>query len=289
MTTSIGFTTAKTKLLAEYNANQANGAAIPYVAKTKPYYSTGQLQWTVVSAGFTANQIAVAKLLVGQTIELFAYKLGDAIPFGPGGNTRPALEDDTNLSRPRQTNGVEDFAIEGISCTCRGLRQDYSAAAFTGTNTTDADILNALGGKAQLWDPAAIVAPPQMYSPFNLEMAMWEAAKKAISVELEWDRSRVEKLFRADALVEGGGVSYLRSSGEPTTDNRTRVPEGYLWRRDGLPDSEMIMRFVVRETVLFPINLVGPLGQTTNGQPNNIWMDFTARLHGLSLAYPSQN
>jgi hypothetical protein len=278
-----GFLTQKTKLIGEYDATKA-----PYIAKTKPYYSTQQFILPVVdSLPTTSPTVAHAVLRVGSIVEWFGYKLGDQIPYGPGGATRLATEADTNLSKPRETNGVEDFVFDGISMTCKSMRSDYSAAAYSGT---DADVINALQGKNAIYDPAAIDEVPQLFSPFNLENALWEAIKSAIAIEIEWDRTRVEKIARADAFVEGGGRSYLKASGEPTTANRYRIPEGYLWRRQGMPDDELIVRGTVREPVIVPITLINPSNAAAGVKvPNNLYLDITVRLHGLSLSVPSQN
>lgn len=282
MTQDVGFQTQREKMIAQYKANGGS-----FIAKTKPYYSTQQLILPVVDAlPLNAPTVAHAKLTVGQQILFFAYKLGDQIPFGPSGATKLATDADTNVSKPRLTNGVEDFVIEGISMTCKSVRLDYSSTLYSGS---DADVKNAFVGKANIFDPAAIDTPPQMYSPFNLEAAIWEAIKTCCSIEIEWDRSRIEKLFRGDQMVEGGGRSYLRSSGEPTTNNRVRIPEGYLWRREGMPDSELVVRLTVQETTVIPINLVSVAGGSTTGVPNNLYVDLTARLHGISLCVPSQN
>ena len=71
--------------------------------------------------------------------------------------------------------------------------------------------------------------------------------------------------------------------------HRYRIPEGYLWRREGLPDAEFVTRGRTPEAVVVPISLIATQGGATLQLPNNLWLDVTVRLHGLVLSNPSQN
>jgi hypothetical protein len=274
------FTTQKTKLISQYNALGQN-----YEAKTKPYKSSQQFQWTVLDAlpGGAAT-MAHAILKVGQIVTWFGYKLGDNIPYAQG--SRIAVESDTNLSKPRQTNGVEDMVIEGISATCKSARVQYTTTIFTGT---DPDDVAAFIGQRAIYDPGALDSPPQLWSPVNGEMVLFEAMKPLVAIEFEWDRRRVEKIGTLDEIPEGGAKSFLHASGDPRTDNRYRIPEGYLWRREGQPDSEFITRGTVAEAVVVPISLVATQGGATLQLPQFLYLDVTIRLHGLALSLPSAN
>lgn len=279
------FQTQKTLLIQQYDQ-----LGKPYEAKTKPYISTQQLALAVVDA-FPAGAITMAHAVMraGQQVLWFSYKLGDNINYGPANVTRVALETDTNQTKPRMTNGVEDFVVEGVSCTLKDQRLDYASTVYSGA---DPDVVNAYLGKTILYDPAALSSPPQMFSPFTLEKAIFSAIAPAIAVEFQWDRRRIEAIGRLDQFVEGGGKSFLNANGDPRTDNRYRIPEGYLWRREGQPDSEMVVRGFCPEAVVVPINLIIPpnnSGSTTNVKPNDLFLDITLRLHGLSLSLPSGN
>jgi len=258
----------------------------PYEAKTKPYKSSQQFQYNVVDALPGSAVMAHAILRVNFLVTWFSYKLGDALPYGPAGVNRIAVESDTNLSKPRQTNGVEDMVIEGISATAKSLRVEYTTTIFTGT---DPDDIAAYLGTRAIFDPASLMAPPQMFSPFNLEVPLFEAMKPITAIEFEWDRRRVEKIGTLDEIPEGGAKSFLRASGDPRTDNRYRIPEGYMWRREGQPDSEFIVRGTVAEAVVVPISLIATQGGSTLQKPNNLYLDVTVRLHGLALSLPSAN
>jgi hypothetical protein len=281
------FVTQRSKLIAMYNAMSGPGGTVAYEAKTKPYKSAQQFIFPVVDA-FPIGAIVMAHAVLRQQTqaEWFSYKLGDNIPFGPAGVTRTALEGDTNLSKPRQTNGVEDFVIEGISATCKSRRIDYPATSFTGT---DPDDISAYAGGKVIYDPASLMSPPQMMSPNTGEDALFEALKPVCAIEFEWDRRRVEKIGTLDEIPEGGAKSFLRASGDPRTDNRYRIPEGYLWRREGQPDSEFITRGRISEAVVIPISLIGTLGSAILVKPNNLYIDVVIRLHGLALSLPSAN
>jgi hypothetical protein len=281
-TASPAFVTQKTKLIQTYNAGGQN-----YEAKTKPYKSSQQFQWNVVDAlpGGAAT-MAHAILRVNTLVTWFAYKLGDQIAYGPAGSTRLAVESDTNLSKPRQTNGVEDMVIEGISATCKSARVQYTTTIFTGT---DPDDVAAFLGQRAIYDPAALDSPPQLWSPVNGEMVLFEAMKPLCAIEFEWDRRRVEKIGTLDEIPEGGAKSFLHASGDPRTDNRYRIPEGYLWRREGQPDSEFITRGTIAEAVVVPISLVATQGGAALQLPVSLFIDVTIRLHGLALSLPSAN
>jgi hypothetical protein len=250
------FVTQRNKLIAQYNALNQN-----YEAKTKPYKSSQQFPFIVIEP-FPATTPVMAHAVLRQNFraEWFSYKVGDTIPYGPMGVTRVAVESDTNLSKPRQTNGVEDFVIEGISATCKSARVEYPSGTFTGT---DPDDVAAYIGQRAIYDPAALASPPQLWSPVNNEMVLFEAMKPLCAIEFEWDRRRVEKVGTLDQIPEGGAKSFLHASGDPRTDNRFRIPEGYLWRREGMPDAEFITRGTIAEAIVVPISLIAPLGGTT--------------------------
>ena len=275
------FVTQRTRLLKQYDA-----LGQPYEAKTKPYKSAQQFQWVVLDAFPGTAVMAHAILRQNLIVTWFGYKLGDSIAYGPSGVTRIAVESDTNLSKPRQTNGVEDMVIEGISASCKSARVQYATTVFTGT---DPDDQAAYLGTRPIYDPASLASPPQLWSPFNSEMVLFEALKPQCAIEFEWDRRRVEKIGTLDEIPEGGAKSFLHASGDPRTDNRYRIPEGYLWRREGMPDSEFIVRGTITEAIVVPISLIATQGGAVLQTPINLYIDVTIRLHGMALALPSAN
>lgn len=279
------FSTSRNRVLRELQ-----DAGLLFQANTKPYKSTLPFQFDIVDAAPSPNPTtAMAICRKGQRIELFAYGVGDSIPYAPGlAVNRAATEADTNLSKGRRTNGVEDMVIEGVSLTHKCTRVEYLAAAAGALVADPVDIL-CYRGQAALYDPGAVVAPPQCNSPANLEDPLWNGIAPHLAVEFEFDRTRVVKIGTCDEIPEGGAKSFLRSNGDPRTDNRYKVPEGMIWRRQGLPDSEFVMRITVADDICIPLNLVTLPQGTTPAVPQRIYIDITGRLHGMALAGISKN
>jgi hypothetical protein len=259
-------------------------------ASTKPYKSSAQFTFTVTDAsGGTAYLVGTA----GQTLEFFNYGMGQPIDWAD--TTKKSTESDTNQETANQTNGTEDYVIEGLSATVKGVRVQYFSAkgpvpgSISGLNPAVRDMYLGL---TPILDPAALVAPPQVQSPANLEDVLFEAIKPHLSLALEWDRTVAEKIGTLDELPEGGAKSFLRASGEPRVGNKYEIPEGYLWRRSGEPDSKLVVRATMNEAVVIPITLVNPppspLG-TTPVAPIAVYVDVTIRLHGMSASIPSRN
>lgn len=273
----MAFQTAREKLLRTYEKAKAD-----YIANTLPLHSTRTIRFDVPAGAVdAANNVAFAVARENQVIPFFDYGLGDNINLGP--LATQARECETNLAKGKSTNGSSDFVIEGVGFSCRGAR---IVTAFNPTGD-DADVEAAAAGNAVIFDPGAILAPPQVHSPFNLENGMFQALLGYMSLEFEWDRSRVEKLGVVDLLPQAGAASYLRANGEPSSDNRYRIPEGYIWRRDGQPDSEFVARVRLDRALVVPINL----SQYANADvtPTAIHLEVTMRLFGLNLRLPSAN
>ena len=289
------FQTQRKKVIEAYKA-----AGEPFVASTKPYKSTVSLTFTRANT-ITASSVAWLIARANQRLQWFAYKIGDVVPGNAALTTpyRAALECDTNISKARTTNGAEDFVIEGMSASNRSVRVSYNAgdggsgtgAATNLNDVTDTDALNAIRGGVPIYDPGALYTPPQVQSPFNLENGLYRAVAGHISVEFEWDRGRIVKMGTLEQIPEGGAYSYLRAVGEPSTNDRYRIPEGYLWRREGQPDCEFVTSGVLQEPVAVPIlNVAVPESVTPAVAVLGVVMlDIVVRLHGLSVKLPSRN
>lgn len=286
------FMTQRRQMLQAYaEANQ------PFTASTKPYKSTTGWVFTGTNTVVTSSvRWLVARF--NQKCEWFSYKIADVVPQNPApaAGYRTATEADTNISKARTTNGAEDFIIEGLSATCRSVRISYNSAdggafSIAGSDLADPDVASCLFGGEPILDPGALYAPPQVQSPFNLENTLYRLISPHIAVEFEWDRSRVAKIGTLEQIPEGGANSYLRTSGEPSTNDRYRVPEGYLWRREGQPDSEFIVRGTLTEPVCMPILSVSLPSSVTPAVATigKVWIDVVVRLHGLSVKLPSRN
>jgi len=279
------FETQRSRLLKKYGIAEGD-----FIARTKPYRSTAQLLFEVqnpLPASSPTMAFAIAR--GGQTLTWFNYGIGEQIPYGFQ-ETRSANQSDTNLSKGGRTNGTDDFVMEGLSCTNKGKRVQYAANTTPAETPSDSDASQAYVGKRPIYDPGSLVCPPQMFSPFNGENAMFQAVLPFITLDFVFDRGRMETIGSLDEIGEGGPKSLLNSNGEPNPQNRYKVPEGFLWRRSGEPDSEFIARGTLVESVVIPISLVGLGGQTSAlTVPRYIMLDIGLRLHGLSISLPSKN
>lgn len=263
-------------------------AKIPFVATSKPYKSTLYLPFeiadTVTGAASTVSHIVFRK---GTTLQFFGYGLNDPIPDGVGGTT-PATDAETNQQKGTRTNGAEDFVIEGVSFTAASKRVE--TVVPNGVTLTDSDVEGFYAGTVDGLDPAAIARPPQVDSPFNLEEALLMAVAPFMSITFQWDQQRIDKVGTMDQIGEGGAKSFLRANGEPLNANRYKIPEGYLWRRDGEPDSQFVSIVKLERSVVVPISAIAIFGATAvDTVPEAGAIRLTMRVHGLRVTVPSQN
>lgn len=285
----VGFTTQRKRLLDQYK--QA-GQAI--TCRTIPYQSTGVFKFDIVDSALTAAPgVAYAVARKNQVLTLFNYGVGDQIFLGGSGNVQ-ATEGDTNQGEGSRTNGAEDFVIEGVGFYARSARVKYASSTgnlYDGTGKpTDTDVLLALAGDLPMYDPAAINMPPQAQSPFNLENGMFQSLIDLISVDFLFDRKRTEKIGTVNVMPCASAKSQLRANGTPENSNMYRIPEGYLWRRAGQPDSEFTANLTLQRALVVPINGIVPyvVGGVT-AVPTTLWLEVTMRLFGLAVDLPSAN
>jgi len=286
-----GFSTQRKKLLKQYAS-----AGQDIVCRTIPYQSTGVFQFDVVDSALgTPPGVAYAVARKNQVLTLFNYGVGDQINLGgTGGNTR-ATEADTNQGEGSRTNGAQDFVIEGVGFYARSARVAFSSGTgnlYAGTGRpADADVLASLAGDLPTYDPAAVNMPPQAQSPFNLENGMFQSLIDLISVDFLFDRKRTEKIGTVNVMPCGSAKSMLRANGNPENSNIYRIPEGYLWRRAGQPDSEFTANLTLQRALVVPINGIIPYvtGAASAAVPTTIWLEVTMRLFGLAVDLPSAN
>jgi len=264
-------------------------AGQPFVASTQPYHSTRAIRFEVVDAD-TTNGVAWAIAAAGQTLDFFTYGVGDRIVLGNQQNYQ-ATEAETNLAKGKSTNGASDFIIEGVGMHSRAMLVEYTTGSSPLVGTpTNACVEQAVTGLTPIIDPAAIIMPPQGQSPANLEEPLFQAITPFLSLEFEWDRKRVEKLGVCDILPQAGAASYLRTNGQPRSDNRYGIPEGYVWRRDGEPDGEFAARMRLQRCIACPINLRTEVASaTTFTVPSDIQLEIVMRVYGLEVQLPSAN
>jgi hypothetical protein len=282
------FMTQRRRMIESYKA-----AGEPFSASTKPYKSTISFTYTTVNY-ISASSVAWLIAQGGQNFDYFGYKIGDNVP----GNTasapgyRSATEGDTNLSKARTTNGAEDFVIEGMSASHANTRLNFGIGnSASPPNITDNTVTQAIAGIVPMADPGSLYSPPQIFTPFNLEDMPYRALAPNVALEFQWDRGKIVKIGTLEQIPEGAANSYLRASGEPSTNDRYRIPEGYLWRREGQPDSEFIVRATLTQPVAIPVlTVLGPSSSTPfTIYPGYTILDCVMRLHGLSVKLPTRN
>lgn len=286
----LGFTTQRKKLLKQYA-----DAGSQITCRTIPYQSTGVFQFDIVDAALTTVPgVAYAVARKNQTVTLFNYGVGDQINLGGTANTR-ATEADTNLGEGSRTNGAEDFVIEGVGFYQRSCRVAYASGGgnlYGGTGKpVDLDVLASLAGDLPTYDPAAINMPPQFQSPFNLENGPFQSLIDLISVDFLFDRKRTEKIGTVNVMPCASAKSMLRANGNPENSNQYRIPEGYLWRRAGQPDSEFTANLTLQRALVIPINGIIPYvtGAAADAVPTTLWVEVSMRLFGLAVDLPSAN
>lgn len=141
MAEKVMFLTQRSKIMQAYQ-----DAGQPFNASTKPYKSTVSFTFNAV------NPIVAATVFwfvapSGVPLTWFGYKLNDVVPSSgaqslAGTTYRSANEADTNISKARTTNGAEDFVIEGMSASCRGVRMGLAGAA----EIVDTSVASCLSG-----------------------------------------------------------------------------------------------------------------------------------------------
>jgi len=282
------FSSQRSRLLKGYKeANQA------VVCATQPYHSTAVFKGEVVDADSTfAPGVAFLKFAKNQVLSFFNYGLGDNVQLGGSAGASVATDAETNLGKAASTNGAMDFVIEGIGFHTRGQRVQYATTGVPVSQVADPAVIAAVTGNGPIYDPAAILMPPQVQSPFNLEQGVFQSLLGISSLELTFDRQRIFPLGTVDLLPQAGGQSMLRANGLPTNDNRYRIPEGYLWRKDGMTDSDLLVTVTLQRDLIVPINRITNFHDTegtSNFAPQFVWVECVLRLFGLGVNMPSAN
>jgi hypothetical protein len=286
--------TTRERLLAEYAADNAQIAR----ASTRPYKSrlpfrlraTNPIPNAAPSTGF------FAVLQAGDSQDFFGFGLqAPNIAWTPTFNKKITLAD-TNQTSGHNTNGVEDFCIESMSHSLGGVRVEYDptqqAASFpAGSLITDADVVAAFLGQREIVDPGSLLAPPQLTSPFNLEVPIHRAVRSNMSVNYLWDNKNQIQIGTLDQLPEGAGQSYLAANGTPEVANRYKIPEGYAWRAKSRTDGDFVVRVKVEDTVVVPCSTVSLMNAVpaVTPVPNALYLDFIVRVHGVGFTMIGSN
>lgn len=284
--------TTRERLLAEYKNDSAQIGR----ASTRPYKSRLPFFWTIVNALGTVAVpgtllTAFALLKQGQQQDFFGFGAqANGVQWTPAFPKKVTLAD-TNQTNGHNTNGVEDFCIESMSHSLGGVRVEYSAATVAARALViDQDAIAALLGQREIADPGGLISPPQLTSPFNLEVPLHRAMRSNVSINFLWDNKNQIQVGTLDQLPEGAGQSYLAANGTPEVANRYKIPEGYAWRAKSRTDGDFVVRAIVEDTIVAPINLTPIMGlDAVNDVPVRLWLDLILRVHGVGFTKIGSN
>lgn len=273
-----------------YVLDQYSGSQVPFIATTKPYHSVHTLRFEVVDVDTVyGHGFLVASK--GQTLRFFTYGVGDRMEFGAQTDFT-ATDAETNLARGKSTNGAEEYIIENIAMFARGARLKLKVPASVHGSLapiTDARVVGALNGTVSVRDPGSLIAPPQVHSPANLEDALYQAVSAQMSARLTFDRKTFDPLGTCALFPQGGAASYLRANGEPSFRNRYLVPEGYLWRRDGEPDSDFQLIAELENDVVIPCNIPRNFDDSLYVVPSDVYLEIVCLIGGLGIGVRGRN
>jgi hypothetical protein len=286
------FNSKRTDLLDLYGKN-----GVPFLATTRGLQSTRSIQFDVVDPDLATNTIGYLVARKGQVINFFNYGMNDSIELSGDLNHR-ANESDTSLTKGSRTTASADLAIEWITSHPRAIKMAYAEAAqapfypdFVAATTPATDpVLQMLRGQVPIVDPFGMVLPADIGSSATLQHVLYQAIASHLTCRFEWDNGdRTEKMGTFDQFVEGGGASYLNSNGEPSVNNKFRIPEGFIWARESQPASEMQVVAKLENDVAIPYTpLVAAL---TSGHPHLTfaWVEIQLRVGGILLRVPGSN
>jgi hypothetical protein len=284
MTDDAQFTTKRTDLL---NAYKRNG--VPFLATTRGLHSVRSLQFDAVNISGGIIGYLVARR--GQSLVFFNYGINDAIQLAANPAHR-ATEADTSLTKGSRTTASADLSIEWITMHPRAIKAEYNQgppwSQFL-TPPADPSVASALGGMTAIVDPFGLIIPGEVSSSATLQHVLYQAVAPHLTCRFEWDNAdRTEKIGTCDQFVEGGGASYLNSNGEPSVNNRFRIPEGFLWARESQPASELQVICTLQEDVVIPYT---PIAQLFVAQPVLVstYVEILMRLGGMLLRVPGSN
>lgn len=281
------FQTKRSELLAMYEKN-----GVPFLATTRGLHSVRSLKFEVASVD--ANGVIgwlVAKK--GQVCNFFNYGIGDAIELA-GEASHRASEGDTSLTKGSRTTASADLSIEWITMHPRSIKVQYAAASLSALlPAATTELTAALLGAAPIVDPFSMAVPSAVGSSATLQHVLYGAVAPCLTCRFEWDNAdRTEKMGTCDQFVEGGGASYLYANGEPSVNNRFRIPEGFLWAREGQPASELQVICTLQNDIVIPYTPVANLLGAPPAAPptmNAVYVEIMMRLGGMLLRVPGSN
>lgn len=282
--------TKRTEVLDMYHKNGQ-----PFLATTRGFQSTRSIQFDVVDLG-AGGAVGYLVARRGQTIIFFDYGQGEQIQLSGNPNHR-ATEAETSITRGMHTTASADLVIEWITMAPRANKLQYQIATpnqfpdfVAGVMAANDPMLTALQGQKPFSDPFGVVMPADVGASATLESVLYHAIAPFLTCRFEWDNAdRTEKMGTVDQFTQGGGASFLHANGNPDVGNRFRVPEGFIWAREGQPASEMQVVCTLQDDVVVPYTPVaGPLTGTHTPLVAT-WCEIVMRVGGLLVRVPGTN
>lgn len=277
------FPTKKQELITAYAQNGK-----PFILTTRGLHSTRSLQFDVVNQS-AQGQIGYLVARRGQQLNFFNYGVNSPITLSGDAN-HISTDGDTNLTKAFTTPGSSDLAIEWITTGPKAIKAAYAVTTGFVAAGIDLSVANALAGRVSVADPFAINFPPEIAASATLEHVLYQAVAPHLTAKFEWDNAdRTEKMGTFDQFVQGGGASYLRSNGEPSVANRFRIPEGYLWAREGQPSGQMQVVARLEDDVVIPFTPTSAPLDNSFPALTNVWVEICMRVGGAMLRVPGSN
>ena len=284
--------TKRNELLSAYERN-----GVPFLATTRGLHSVRSLQFDVVQldAGGAIGFLVARR---GQVLEFYSYGMADQIILSGNPNHR-ATEAETSLTTGRRTTASADLAIEWITMAPRAIKASFVEVAAPNPQFPDFvvaamaandPVLGALRGQVALVDPFARALAPEIGASATLQHVLYHAVAPHMTCRFEWDNAdRTEKMGTCDQFSQGGGAAYLNANGEPSQQNRYRIPEGFVWGREGQPTSDLTVICELRNDVVIPYT--PPASPLSTGFPDmvNAWVEIRMSVGGLLLRVPGSN
>ena len=205
---------------------------------------------------------------------------------------------ETSLLKGRETPSASAIAIEGVSLARRGVRVKIDANSPELGNGIDSFFTPYLAeinsGTAEVIDRAGLMLPFELGGhPGFLEDVMNEIRSRMV-FQPKIARKEKGEPIRCDRIPCGDATSGLRAAGDPLNANRFKLPTGLVWMPNGQgADADFSVQFIIPRAFYFTMN--SPQFGFNDGDPvgypnyEKALVEFTVRLHGLSLAPPSVN
>ncbi len=290
------FNTKRTDLLELYGKN-----GVPFLATTRGLQSTRSIQFDAVDIDVITNAVGYLVARKGQIITFFNYAINDSIELS-GELQHRANEADTSLNTGSRTTASSDLAIEWITMHPRAIKCQYPRSIVAppiislfpdfvlGPMAAADPVIGLLDGATAIVDPFGLVMPADVGSSATLQHVLYQAVAPHITARFEWDNAdRTEKMGTCDQFVEGGGASYLNANGDPSTNNKFRIPEGFIWARESQPASQMQVVCKLENDVVIPYTPVAAPVTGVFTMLQHVWVEIQMRVGGILLRVPGSN